>query len=182
MNVVMTKAASQDYLIRSEVVKRRNAEIAYDKTLKYNGDNQKTLSKLEELITNKSETISSQKGFEKLDAGLVKQVTLPIGKTLEESIDLWRGVRSEAIAVPEPTTNDNQLAAIASSKIRQAEAQIGLNELAVKATSMELPLVSDEKPHDLQQRYERAITSYSFQVQARENGFKYNWPSFFRVA
>ena len=56
----------------------------------------------------------------------MKQVAFPIGKTLEETIDLWRDVRTEAISVPQPTTADHQLAATASSKITQTEAQIGL--------------------------------------------------------
>ena len=38
----------------------------------------------------------------------MKQIALPVGKTLEETIDIWRNVRAEAISEPEPTTADYQ--------------------------------------------------------------------------
>ena len=60
----------------------------------------------------------------------MKQIVLPIGKTLEETIDIWRDVRAEAISEPEPTTADYQLAATASAKIMQTETQITLHKRA----------------------------------------------------
>ena len=203
MNAIMTHISGQDYMQRNEAIKRRNAEDAFARHMKYNGDNQKTLTKLEELITGKKDLVevgSSPNDVKKLDAGQVKQIALPTGKTLEETIDLWRDVRSEAISAPEPTTADYQLAANASAEIRQTEAQIGLDKQAKSETelaqakaainlaktdtsaSMEHPTVADREAYELQKRYEQAISSYSFHVQMKENGFEIERPSFYKVA
>ena len=127
----------------------------------------------------------------------MKQITLPIGKTLEETIDIWRSVRAEAISEPEPTTTDYQLAATASAKIMRTEAQIMLHNRAqteiesatvleeaesVKMASMELPSALDREVRIMQKRYEQAISSYSFQVHMKLKGFENDQPSFYKIA
>jgi len=194
MNAVMTHVSGQDYLQRSEAVRRRNAEDAFDRTTKYNGANQKTLSQLEAIITGKKDLVeveSSPEKVTKLDAGQVKQIAIPIGNTLEETIDLWKNVRSEAISVPEPTTADHQLSAKATAKIHQTEVQISLEQKAKSeidlakvdiVASTEPPIVGDREAHELQKRYQQAITSYSFHIQMKESGFQIDRPSFYKIA
>lgn len=194
MNAVMTQVASQEYLRRSEAIKRRNAEDAYDRTSNYNGNHQKTLSKLEAMLIGKEElpqTESSPKKVDKLDAGQVKQIALPLGNTLEETIDLWRDVRSEANSVLEPTTADHQLAAKASAEIRDAEAQLSLNDqrqldkpvqVDLQAAFTSPPTKEAIEAREIQKRYEKAISSYSFQAQAKRNGYQVDWPSFYKAA
>lgn len=196
----MTLVAGQDQFVRDDAVRRRNAEVAYNRTEKYNGAIQDALEKLERLITGEDEEREekvSQQQRQGLDAGQMKQVSLPIGKTLEETIDLWRGVRSEAISKPEPTTADYQLAATASSKIRQTEAQIGLDQqtksgieqMAIreetaraKSRFMDLPPTVKWEAIELQKRFEQAISSYSFQTEMQKRGFAHERPSFYKVA
>lgn len=173
--------------------RRRNAEAAYSSHEKYSGDKKKEVQRL---LAAQPTAVSKQQ-FEQLGAGQVKQVHLPIGKTLEETITLWRDVRTEALSVPEPTTADYQLAAKASSQIRQAEAQLGLHarahaeiDAAVKQefeanmsqTKMEFPTTIDRELFEREKKYERAISSYSFQVQMKMNGFQIDSPSFFKIA
>ena len=103
----------------------------------------------------------------------MKQIALPIGKTLEETIDSWRDVRAEAISEPEPTTADYNLAATASAKIMRTEAQIILHNRAqseidiasareevdtAKMASKELPSVLEREILIMQRRYEKAIS------------------------
>lgn len=197
MNAVLTYASASDQLQRYDTIRRRNAENAYDRNVQYNGQNQKMLEKLEALLTGKDEPEAVQPKRQELGAGQVKQVALPIGKTLEETIDLWRDVRTDAISVPEPTTADYQLAATASAKIMQTETQIALNKLAqsesvaaakreetetAQVALMDVSSAADYKALLMQKRYERAISTYSFQVEAKQNGFKIDWPSFYKVA
>lgn len=194
MNAVMTQATSQDYLRRSEAIKRRNAEDAYDRTSKYNGNHQKTLSKLEAMITGKEElpqTESDLKKADQLDAGQVKQIAMPLGNSLEETIDLWRDVRSEANSVPEPTTADHQLAAKASAEIRHVEGQLSLInrvphekflQADLKAAFTSLPSKEEIEAKERQKRFERAISSYAFHAEAKSNNYQIEWPRFYKVA
>ena len=210
MSVILAQLSGQDQFLRNDAVRRRNAEVAYDRHDKYNGEMQKKLEQLEGLITGKkdSEPIIPSKNvvdefvpvsneFEKLEAGQMKTISLPLGKTLEETIRLWREVRVDAISMPEPTTADHQLAATASSKIRKAEAQIGLHEHAqseveiateqeavetAKMASVEHTTNIERNVLLLQKKYEQAISSYSFHVQMKKNGFAIELPSFYKVA
>lgn len=202
MNAVLTHAAASDHIQRYDAIRRRNAESAYNRNVQYNGQNQKTVEDLESLLIGKKDTETIQperQEFQQLGAGQVKQIALPIGKTLEETIDLWRDVRAEAISEPEPTTADYQLAATASAKIMQTETKIALEKLAqsdsvmssaqeqantakAKVVSMELPSGSDREILIMQRRYERAISSYSFQVQMKQKGFEFDRPSFYKTA
>lgn len=200
MNAVMTFATASDQLQRYDAIRRKNAENAYDRNVQYNGQNQKTLEKLEALLMGKDEPQDvqpEQQELQELGAGQMKQVALPIGKTLEETIDLWRDVRTDAVSVPEPTTADHQLAATASAKIMQAETQLALQKLAqseFEATmvrreaetgnvvSFELPAGVDREAFMRQKRFEQAISTYAFQVEAKQKGYGLDEPQFSKVA
>lgn len=132
-----------------------------------------------------------------LGAGQVKQVAVPVGKTLEETIALWKNVRNEAVSTPEPTTADYQLAAKATSKIRQTEAQIALHHYAqteidrasaveeaesAKIASIDLPSKLDYDVLEKNRRYEQAISTYAYHVQMKQQGFEIDGPSFYRIA
>lgn len=200
MNAVMTYASGRDPLQRYDAVRRKNAEAAYDRHARYNGENQKVLKELDALLTDEggpaATTQSDRQPLQTLDAGQVKQVTFPVGKTLEETIDLWRGVRADALSVPEPSTADYQLAATASANIRQTEAQIALEKRAQSKVETELfqdelqtaSMASGDLPSLdrevllLQKRYDQAISSYSFHVQMKRNGFEIERPSFYKIA
>src|SRR5690606_21406928 len=142
----------------------------------------------EALLTGKKEPEAAQENreFKKLDAGQVKQIALPLGKTLEETIDAWRDVRREAISVKEPTTADQQLAATASAKIMETEARLALQKReqsqmeaeasrakaeSFKVASMDLPTDLEREILLAQKRFAKAISAYSIQVEAKQNGF-----------
>lgn len=209
MSAILAQLSGQDHLVRNEAIRRRNAEVAYDRHENYNTKMQKKLEQLENLIrgnTDSEKVVSSQsvvekavskEEFEQLQAGQMKQISLPLGKTLEETIRLWRDVRTDAISVPQPTTADYQLASKASAEIRKAEAQMGLHHQATseiniakqqddieraKMSSMEFPSTAEQEVFKLQKRYEQAISSYSFHVQMKKSGFAIDLPSFYKVA
>lgn len=200
MNAIMAQVASSDHIQRYDAFRRRNAESAYGRNVQYNGQNQKTVENLEALLTGKKDpkTVHTERQeFQRLDGGQMKQIALPIGKTLEETIDIWKSVRAEAVSEPEPTTTDYQLAATASAKIMRTEAQIMLHNRAqaeiesatvreeaesVKMASMELPSALDREVRIMQKRYEQAISSYSFQVHMKLKGFETDRPSFYKIA
>lgn len=187
------QTASNDLL--NERVRRKNAEEAYRKNEEYDSNTQEAILKL---ISEKlAETEQVKEEINTLGAGQVKQVHLPIGKTLEETIALWGDVRSQALATPEPTTADYQLAAKASSNIQRAQSQLGLDQQAAtevgtavheesKAAfaqlAMEFPTKIEQTLFEQEQKYQRAISAYTFQVQLKMNGFKIDTPSYLRVA
>lgn len=196
----MALAVGQDHFVRNDAIRRRNAEMAYNRTEKYNGNISEALEKIERLMTGEKEPIesqASQQKEQKLEAGQMRQISIPVGKTLEETIDLWRGVRTDAISVPNPQTVDYQLAATASSKIREMEAQLGLEQRAEsvmkekvtqrnvgneKFFSIELPSTAKWEEVDLQKRYEKARSSYSFQLDMQKKGFLHEMPSIYKIA
>jgi len=199
MNAIMTFASAADQMQRYDAVRRRNAEQAYHRQADYNGRNQKVLDDLEALLTGKKEpdTGSENRDFKKLDAGQVKQIALPLGKTLEETIDAWRDVRREAISVQEPTTADHQLAATASAKIMETEARLALQKreqsqleaetnrakaVDFKVASMNLPTDLEREMLLEQKRFAKAISAYSIQLEAKSNGFIAEWPIFNKTA
>lgn len=200
MNAVTTQAVASDHIQRYDVSRRRNAESAYGRHIQYNGQNQKTVEDLESLLMGKTEPEIVQpvrQEHQELGAGQMKQIALPVGKTLEETIDIWRNVRSEAISEPEPTTADYNLAATASAKIMQTETQIALDKKGMsgiemasvreqtdsaKAATIELPSGVGRELLIMQRRYEQAISSYSFQVQMKQKGFEFDRPSFYKSA
>ncbi|WP_186668018.1 hypothetical protein [Sporosarcina sp. BP05] len=200
MNAVMTQAVASDPIQRFDASRRRNAESAYNRNVQYNGQNQKTVEDLEALLIGKKEPEIVQperQELQKFGAGQMKQVALPVGKTLEETIDIWRNVRAEAISEPEPTTADYNLAATASAKIMRTEAQIILHNRAQSEidialareeadtsnmASKELPSVLEREILIMQRRYEKAISTYSFQVLMKQKGFEIDRPSFYKIA
>ncbi len=200
MNAVMTYATASDQLQRYDAIRRKNAANAYDRNVQYNGQNQKILEKLEALLMGKDDpqiVQSEHQELQELGAGQMKQVVLPIGKTLEETIDLWRDVRSDAVSVAEPTTADHQLAATASAKIMQTETQIALQKfmqsefevtMARKEVetgnivSFELPVGVDREAFMMQKRFEQAISTYAFQAEAKQKGYDFDEPQFSKVA
>lgn len=199
MNAVMTFATASDQLQRYDAIRRKNAENAYERNVQYNGQNQKTLEKLEALLMGKGEqqAVQPEKQELQLSAGQMKQVALPIGKTLEETIDLWRDVRADAVSVPEPTTADHQLVATASAKIMQTETQIALQKLVQsefeatmarkeietgRIVSFELPAGVDREAFMMQKRFEQAISTYAFQAEAKQKGYDLDEPQFSKVA
>ena len=200
MNAVMTFATASDQLQRYDAIRRKNAEKAYDRNVQYNGQNQKMLEKLEALLIGNEEPQDvqpEQLELQELGAGQVKQVVLPIGKTLEETIDLWRDVRTDAVSVPEPTTADYQLAAKASAKIMQTETQIALQKSAQSefeltmarkevetgnVVSFELPAGVDREAFMMRKRFQQAISTYTFQAEAKQKGYGLDEPQFSKVA
>lgn len=210
MSVMLSQLSGQDFFMRSDVIRRRNAEAAYDRHENYNKKIQEKLAQLESLIRGdidsepilsnaqvKEDVVSAEKNFEQLEAGQMKRISLPLGKTLEETIRLWRDVRIDAVSVPQPTPTDYHLASKASSEIRKAEAQIGLHQHAQSAidiaalqddletaemASKEFASTAEREVHKLQRKYAQAISSYSFHVQMKQSGFAIPSPSFYRVA
>lgn len=197
MNAIMTSVADQ--MQRFDAVRRRSAEHAYDRQADYNGRNQKTLGDLEALLTGKKESAVQleSRDFKKLDAGQVKQIALPLGKTLEETVDAWRDVRREAISSPEQTTAQQQLAATASAKILETEAQMALEKRqetqmkleasrstteSLQAAAVELASSPNREELLERKRFEKAISAYSVQVEAKQNSFSLQWPSFYKTA
>lgn len=172
-------------------LKRRHAERAYEKQAQYNGKHQQMIKALQE------EPAVAKTMMPSFEAGQVKQIALPLGKTLEETIQLWKDVRRDAVSQPEPTTADYQLAAKASAKIRQTEAQIALHERTqsiVETEAIHQQFVQSKmkantvgtraarRQHHSEKHFEHAVSSYSFQVMMKEKGFQLTEPSFFRIA
>ncbi|MDW0113952.1 hypothetical protein QT711_12205 [Sporosarcina saromensis] len=196
MNASMLFASAADQVQRYDATKRRHAERAYDRQAEYNGRHQKTVADLEALLTGKAEHLD-RRDFTKLGAGQVKQVAIPVGKTLEETIDVWRDVRREAIASTDPTTADYQLAATASAKIMDTEARLALQKReqsqqvaeanrakaeTFKVASMDLPTDLERELLLEQKRFAKAISAYAIQMEAKQNRFMTAWPSFSRSA
>lgn len=195
MYIGLSQQTASNDLLLNERVRRRNAEEAYRKNEKYDHHTQEAILKL--ISDQLAEPEQVKEEASSLGAGQMKQIHLPIGKTLEETIALWGNVRSEALATPEPTTADYQLAAKASSNIQRAESQLGLDQQATTAVStaiqeesnaafsrlsMEFPTQIEQTLFERQQKFQRAVSAYSYQVQLKMSGFKIDTPSFLRVA
>ena len=165
------------------------------------GRTKKRLKILEALLIGKKEPKNVQperQEPQKFGAGQMKQIVLPIGTTLEETIARWRNVRAEAISEPEPTTADLSPCSYCISKNhadRSADhiAQQGLNPKLTlpqareeadtsKMTSKELPSVLEREILIMHRRYEKAISTYSFQVLMKQKGFEIDRPSFYKIA
>lgn len=132
-----------------------------------------------------------------LGAGQLKQIHVPTGKTLEETIAIWKDVRTEALSTIEPTTAEYQLAAKATANIQRAQSQLGLDQQAATEVnaavneevqgafaqrSMAFPTIIEQTVFKQEQKYKQAMSAYSFQAQLKMNGFKIATPSFFRIA
>lgn len=177
----------------NERIRRQSALEAYQKDENYHKRKADKIAQflIEEFVDNSEPQVAT------LGAGQVKQVHLPIGKSLEETIALWQGVRAEALTEPEPTTADYQLASKASMNIRRLEAQLGLDQqassevdaavhqerqFAFTRMTEEFLTPIEETLYNHKKKHERAVTAYTFQVQMKLNGFKVNTPSFLKIA
>lgn len=195
MNAVLSLAAGEQFQ-RYDAIRRRNAEQAYDRNAQYNGVNQKTLEKLEALLLGtleEVEDIQPKTPSEKLGAGQMKQIALPLGKTLEESIDIWREVRKEALSEVEPLPIDFQLAAKASAEIISAEMKIALHNRAKsireekyafalhetkQQASMSLPFESAV----MERKLKTALSAYAIQSEMLDKNYEIEWPTIYQIA
>ncbi|WP_342536866.1 hypothetical protein [Sporosarcina sp. FSL K6-3508] len=190
MNAVMGFASAAEQLQRYDAVRRRNAENAYERQSEFREHTNKTKEDLEVLLRGVQEPVeqaSEEKSrFQKLDAGQVKNIAIPLGNNLEETIDLWRDVRREAYSVPEPTTADYQLGSKASAKIAQAELQLALHNRAKtirdqmsasNALFTPLEVMTDTGADHIQKRYDNAFSAYSLQNQAKINHYQIESPA-----
>ncbi|WP_301107240.1 hypothetical protein [Sporosarcina sp.] len=183
MNAVMGFASAAEQLQRYDAVRRRNAENAYEKQTEFREQTNKSLEDLEALLRGEqknAEQVSNEKSeFQKLGAGQVKNIAIPLGNNLEETIDLWRDVRRDAYSVQEPTTADYQLGSKASAKIAEAELQLSLHNRA-KAIREQMSAVSGHNEavaaDHMQKRYENAFVVYNIQSQAKNNQYQVEWP------
>ncbi|REB05968.1 hypothetical protein DVB69_13570 [Sporosarcina sp. BI001-red] len=180
MNPVVTENT------RYENARKRSAEVAYTRHADYAGGNEAKRNDLAQRLTNtQTDSQPAQlKEFKKLGAGQLKQVALPLGETLEETIQSWRHVRSEALSNPEPSEVDHQLAAAASAKIMEAEAQLALeNRLRTAQRTEESREDSMMQPQPtnstmdssladaMHKLYDQATAAYSIQTSAKQHGY-----------
>lgn len=183
MNAVMGFASAAEQLQRYDSVRRKNAENAYERQTEFREQTQKTKEDLVALLRGNSQSIEqpqeSKKEAPKLDAGQVKNISIPLGNNLEETMELWRDVRRKAYSEAPPTTADYQLASEASVKISKAELQLALHNRAKtirdNATSISDKVVIDG-PSRMQQKYSHAFSIYQIQNQARMNQYQTEQP------
>lgn len=195
MAIGLSQLTASNDLLLNERVRRRNAQEAYRKIEDYDNDRQEAILHLiNEEVTGPKRVRNEELS---LGAGQVKQVHLPVGKTLEETIFLWSDIRTKALSTPKPTTADYQLAAKASSNIRRAESQLGLEQQASREVDtnvseetsadfaklqMQFTTPIEQTLFEREKKYEQAISAYAFQVQLKMNGFKVDTPSIFKIA
>lgn len=163
---------------RSEYARKRSAEVAYSRHADYAGRNESKRSEVAQQLTHSKESMEAPATppFTKLAAGQLKHVSLPLGETLEETINSWRNVRREAISTPDPSEADHQLAAAASAKIMEAEAQLALEN---RQRSIQLSEAKEEDhTREEQKVYEYAKSAYAFQTEARQRGYEVEHPAF----
>lgn len=182
---------------RYENARKRSAEVAYTRHADYTGGNEAKRNELAQRLTNTQ--VDSQptqpKEFQKLGAGQLKQVALPLGETLEETIQSWRHVRSEALSKTDPSEVDHQLAAAASAKIMEAVAQLALEDRLRSAqlteASREDSLMRPQEPNSatdssladaMQKLYDQASAAYAIQTSAKQHGYKEASPAYSLVA
>lgn len=178
---------------RYEHAKKRSAEVAYSRHADYAGGNEAKRELAKQQIATESDPLPQE--FRKLDAGQLKQVALPLGETLEETIASWRNVRSEALSKTDPSEVDYQLAAAASAKIMEAEAQLALEERLRSAQRTEadregsmMHTQQSESPRDssladaMRKLYDRAAAAYAIQTSAKQHGYLGASPAYSLIA
>ena len=183
MNAVMGFASAAEQLQRYDSVRRKNAENAYERQTEFREQTQKTKDDLVALLRGNSQPVEqpqdNKKDLSKLDAGQVKNISIPLGNNLEETMDLWRDVRREAYSETSPTTADYQLASEASVKISKGELQLALHNRA-KAIRDNVGSVSTnpitDGPSRMQQKYSHVFSIYQIQNQARMNQYEMEQP------
>ncbi|PID15220.1 hypothetical protein CSV63_08605 [Sporosarcina sp. P34] len=183
MNAVIGFASAAEQLQRYDAIRRKNAENAYERQTEFRELAQKTKDELVALLRGNPQPIEKsedmQKDFHKLGAGQMKNISIPLGNNLDETIDLWRKVRKEAYSESPPTTADYQLASNASAKITQAELQLALHNRAKTIRDLMSSVDSTAattRPNRMQQQYSHAFTLYQVQNQARMNQYDMDQP------
>ncbi|ARD48722.1 hypothetical protein SporoP37_11560 [Sporosarcina sp. P37] len=185
MNAVLGFAGAAEQLQRYDAVRRKNAENAYERQTEFREQAQKTKEDLIALLRGNSESVEreadAKKDLTRLDGGLVKNIPIPLGNNLDETIELWREVRREAYSETPPTTADYQLAGKASAKISEAELQLALHNRA-KTIREQLAAIggktagATEGPTRMQLQYSHAFTIYQVQNQAKMNQYQIDQP------
>ena len=202
-----------------KAVQRKDAGQAYRRHAEYFLPKTPSLNDLEELLLGNKEkekdtpelsaAIREFQQMEKQSIMDIKGPGIPIqsigGPTPEKTIELLEKVRSQALAETPATPQHLLVAASATSKIRQEQAQLTLNEMANRQIKIEVqrqkdiesevfnrsmqvdfqtPKVLEDDLQNLQARRlkEQAITKYSYQVHLKMYGFSDQQPSFFQIA
>ncbi|WOV84594.1 hypothetical protein PGH26_01340 [Sporosarcina jeotgali] len=179
---------------RYENARKRSAEVAYTRHADYAGGNEAKRNELAQRLTN-TQADAQPNEFKKLNAGLLKQVVLPLGETLEETIQSWRQVRSEALSNPEPSEMDHQLAAVASAKIAETQAQLALEDRLRSAqlaeASRENSLMQPQQQNSeanssladaMRKLYDQAAAAYAIQTGAKQHGYMTASPAYSLIA
>ena len=182
---------------RYENARKRSAEVAYTRHADYAGGNEAKRNELAQRLTNTQTDVQPAQSneFKKLGAGQLKQVALPLGETLEETIQSWRQVRSEALSNPEPSEVDHQLVAAASAKIMEAEAQLALEDRlrsaqlaeASRGNSLTQPQQSNSETNStladaMRKLYDQAAAAYAIQTGAKQHGYMTASPAYSLIA
>lgn len=181
VSISMNSAATESN--RYVSLKKRSAEAAYTKNAEYAGGNEKKRNEAEQRLTVASEVeqVANSDAFQKLGAGQLKQIALPLGKTLEETISSWQEVRRDALSGFDPAEMDLRLAAAASAKIMETEGQLALEDRMRSLESHEATVGETNSPgavsdlflaETMQMRYDHAATAYAKQVNAKQQGYK----------
>lgn len=220
MSLVKATGNGMSNLLSSvRTTQRKDAGQAYKKNAEYFQPKTPSLNELEELLLGNKEkekdtpelsaAIRELHQMEKQSIMDIKGPSIPVqsigGPTPEKTIELLEKVRSQALAEMPATPQHILLAASATSKIRQEQAQVALNEMAngqieseikrqkemeseVFNRSMQVdfqaPKILEEDLQNLQVKRlkEQAIAKYSYQVHIRKHGFSDQQPSFFQIA
>lgn len=187
MNAVMGFVSAAEQLQRVEAVRRRNAETTYERQKKFREQTNKSKADLEALLRGDIPAKLATKtktGVPKLDAGQVENVAIPLGNSLEETLDLWREVRRDAYSEEPPTTADYQLGSKASARITEVELQLALHNRAktirdhMSSRSGFIPTESSANAvtHRMKTHYDQAFSAYGIQGQARANQYQVEGP------
>lgn len=178
---------------KSEHARKRSADLAYTRHAEFAGGNESKRNEVAQQLSSAPSSIepSETRTFEKLGAGQLKHVALPLGETLEETIASWRDVRREALSETDPTETDRQLAAAASAKIMEAEAQLALEDrlrsvelsrATQEARTTETPRAEISFADEMKHLFEAATEAYAFQTDAKQRGYEVIQPSFSQSA
>lgn len=209
---------------RKRAMQRKDAGDAYRKQTEYFQPKTPTLSDLEDLLLGNKErepetpeVSAAVREFQQLEntnsrTQHIVDIKAPStsvqtigGPTHEKTIELLEKVRGSALALAEPTPQDLRVAASATAKIQQVQAQIMLNKEANRQIDIEVkrhieneaaiynrsvqsdfqsPKVLEVDLSNLQKKRlkEQAIEKYSYQVHLKRFGFTDQQASFSRIA
>lgn len=191
----MSLVTGADQLIRVDAMRRKNAEIAYTSSDKYSDDLESKLAKIERMLIGDEEKENNEENLKKeeLNAGQMKAISLPVGKSLLETIDIWRNVRSDVFVKTKKTPNDYHLAHTASSEIRDAEATLMLQKTELTKEQNPNSQERSYEPFQLfnvthskkmqeiqfQKKFAQAASSYLFHVNMLKGNFSMEVPTFY---